>query len=347
MDPQRAASALDQHRQVAAGLRSLNHAKAIAAAGNADILRIMAGDLQENAGIRSALVGLAGRMLESRSEAETGRRAGRVANHRTHRGQAARMAVVSFDISEQRDIIARRAACVDAAEMAPEIADRVVVPPEFARVARVRIEREAVFAEYRRFRWQALRFGIDFHHCARLQLARFDVRLIERIDRQDRAGDGDGDLPAEKLPAKAPHVLDANARNRMSRAFERRDGVDLRGVRLPLQLDVDEKAVGAVTFGRRQRFARDGDQAAPQFSGTLRQQLFEPGAERRESLRGDDCHLIALKAGRRNAQRDAELHARVFVWRCVGAAGALHLPCGCKQALDVNADRRRGHETKV
>src|SRR5208283_3394211 len=70
VDTQRTTTALQQHLEVAAGLRCLHDAEAIGMAGHVDIHRIIAGDLQEYTGIRAAFVGLPGRMLEARSEAE-------------------------------------------------------------------------------------------------------------------------------------------------------------------------------------------------------------------------------------------------------------------------------------
>ena len=87
-------------------LRRLHHAEAVGMAGHVDIGGIVAGDLQEHAGIRAALVGLPGRMLEARPEAEAGGGAGLVADARAHRGQRLRVRFVALDIGQQRDIVA-------------------------------------------------------------------------------------------------------------------------------------------------------------------------------------------------------------------------------------------------
>ena len=75
-------------------------------AGHVDIGWIIAGDLQEDAGIRPALVGLSGRMLEARTEAEAGGGAGFVADPRAHPGQRLACDVVALDIGEQRHVVA-------------------------------------------------------------------------------------------------------------------------------------------------------------------------------------------------------------------------------------------------
>jgi hypothetical protein len=86
MDAQRAPAAFHQHLEIAARLRRLHHAEAVGMAGHVDIGRIIAGDLQEHAGIRAALVCLSSRMLETGSEAEAGCGMGPVANTRSRRG---------------------------------------------------------------------------------------------------------------------------------------------------------------------------------------------------------------------------------------------------------------------
>ena len=60
MDAQHTPAALDQHREIALRLRGLDHAEAVAMAGNIDVDRIVTSDLQEYAGIRPTLVGLPG-----------------------------------------------------------------------------------------------------------------------------------------------------------------------------------------------------------------------------------------------------------------------------------------------
>src|SRR5579859_3927260 len=72
MNAQRAPVALEQNVKVAAGLRVLHHAETGAMSGNGEVLAIIAGDLQKDAAIRAAFIGLAGRMQKSRSEFEAG-----------------------------------------------------------------------------------------------------------------------------------------------------------------------------------------------------------------------------------------------------------------------------------
>src|SRR5262249_19537982 len=62
--------ALHQHLEIAARLRGHDHAEAVLPAGDRDIGGGIAGDLQEYAAVRAALVGLAGRMQEAWAEPE-------------------------------------------------------------------------------------------------------------------------------------------------------------------------------------------------------------------------------------------------------------------------------------
>ena len=149
MDTQRAPTALHQHLEIAARLRRLHHAEAVGMAGHVDIGRIVAGDLQEHAGIRPAFVGLPGRMLEAGSEAEAGGGVGSVANARAHRGQRLRVRLVALNVGQQRHVVARLCAGVHAAKMALQIAGQRVVPTELGGVARIGVEGQAVLAEHR------------------------------------------------------------------------------------------------------------------------------------------------------------------------------------------------------
>src|SRR5207302_4530419 len=60
-------------------------------------------------------------------------------------------------------------------------------------------EGDAVGAEYRRLRRQGAAFVDRVGEVARRDLARLDVRLIERIDAEDRAGNRGRHFPTEEL----------------------------------------------------------------------------------------------------------------------------------------------------
>ena len=198
------------------------------------------------------------------------------------------------------------------------------MPAELGGVARIGIEGHAILAEYRRLFGQAMRLLVGLGQRARLVLARLDIRLVERVDADDRAGHGGGDLPAEEFLADVPDILHADPRDRMAGPLQRLHRLALRRIGLPVQLQVGEEPVAAVALGRGERLAGQRDQPAPLLARALRQKLLQPGAEIGDPRRGNDRHLVAAEARCRDAHGDAELHARIFRRRHVGAAGSLH-----------------------
>src|SRR5260370_18318277 len=81
--PQGAPAAFGKDLEIAARLRLLDDAKGIGLAGHRQIVGIVTGDLQEDAGVRPALIGLSRRVLEARPEADTRCRPRPVANDLT------------------------------------------------------------------------------------------------------------------------------------------------------------------------------------------------------------------------------------------------------------------------
>src|SRR5580704_14560801 len=122
MNAQRATAALHQSIEVTGGLRRLHHAKAVGMTRHVEIARIVAGDLQEDAGIRAALVSLSCRVLETRSKAKAGCRAGFVADTAPHPGQGLSMCLVALDVGEQRHVVARFCPAVHAGKMTLQMA---------------------------------------------------------------------------------------------------------------------------------------------------------------------------------------------------------------------------------
>src|SRR5260370_28470649 len=72
MDAQSATATLREHGKVSAGLRGFHHAKGVLLPGHQDVHGVVASDLQENAGVGPAFVGLSGGMKETRAKAEDG-----------------------------------------------------------------------------------------------------------------------------------------------------------------------------------------------------------------------------------------------------------------------------------
>ena len=122
-----------------------------------------------------------------------------------------------------------------------------------------------------------------------MTLAGFDVGLIERIDADDRAGNGRGDLPAEEFLADLVAIGDVDAHDGMTGPFERGDGVVLRGIGLGRQPHIDEQAVLAVDLGVPERLGVDWHEPLAELSGRLREKLLEPGAEIGDARRRHDA----------------------------------------------------------
>ena len=135
--------ALGQHLEIAARFRRLDDTESVFLVRHLEIGGVVAGDLQEHAGVRAALVGLPGRMQEARPEAEAGGDALAVADQDADVLQRVAMVLVAFDIGEQRAIVA----VPNAPEMRREIFDERAGLPEGLAVLLVGKEREARLLE--------------------------------------------------------------------------------------------------------------------------------------------------------------------------------------------------------
>src|SRR5271169_680422 len=103
--PQRAPASFGENVEITARLRRLDHAKGIGLSGHQHVLGVVAGDLQKDAAVGSALVGLSRRMLEARPEANAGRRLGPVADGAADMLDYIDMGWAAFDIGEQGRVI--------------------------------------------------------------------------------------------------------------------------------------------------------------------------------------------------------------------------------------------------
>ncbi len=98
--------ALGQHLEIATCFRRLDDTEGVFLVRYLEIGGIVAGDLQEHAGIRAAFVGLSRRMKEPRSKSEAGGDAFAVADQDADILKSVAMLLVAFDIGEERAIIA-------------------------------------------------------------------------------------------------------------------------------------------------------------------------------------------------------------------------------------------------
>src|SRR6202007_2186027 len=105
MDPQCPAVPLRENLKIAASLRGLYDPECVFLVGHWNIGGVIASDLQKYAGVRSALVGLACRMLEARSKFRASGNTLLVANRMTDRLQCRLMRIVHFNVGENREVI--------------------------------------------------------------------------------------------------------------------------------------------------------------------------------------------------------------------------------------------------
>jgi hypothetical protein len=115
--------AVGEDLEIPASLGRFHDAERIFLAGHGKIGSIVAGDLQEDAGIRAAFIGLPGGMEKSRAEAEAGGNTLLVANGVAKRLQLPFVRIVPLDVAKDGEIIAG----TDAAQMRAQIADKTSV----------------------------------------------------------------------------------------------------------------------------------------------------------------------------------------------------------------------------
>src|SRR6516165_3636842 len=105
MGAQHAAAALGQHLEIAAGLCPLDDLYGVLVARHREILDIVAGDLREDSRVRSSLVSLPGRVLETWTEAEARCHPLPVAHGETQRLKLFFMGRAHLDVGERREVV--------------------------------------------------------------------------------------------------------------------------------------------------------------------------------------------------------------------------------------------------
>ncbi len=128
------------------------------------------------------------------------------------------------------------------------------------------------------FRRQAARGFVFGGELAGFDFAGFDVRLIERIDADNGAGDGSGNFPAKEFLAERVDVRKGDANDGMTGFFESGDGGILGFVGFGGQAQIGEDTVVAVSLRLGKLFAIHGNDAPADFSGRFGDELLEPGA---------------------------------------------------------------------
>src|SRR5580765_1812512 len=105
MHPKGASSALSKYCEIAAGLCSLDNTERVFLVGDRQIDGVVAGDLQEDAGIGSAFVGLAGGVQKARTKSKN-RRDLLLVPHAVANGlQNSLVLGIHGDVAEQSEIV--------------------------------------------------------------------------------------------------------------------------------------------------------------------------------------------------------------------------------------------------
>ena len=215
MDAQSAAAAFGENGKVTAGLRGFHDAKRILLAGDRQILGILAGNLQEDAAVGAALVGLSGGMQKARAEAENGGDFFLVANGVANTLQKFVVCRIHSDVAEDAKIIAR-----------PKPQNMRLQNGNKSRAVHcgyiflVGEEFDAAgFEKWNFWRKASGRFVLAGQFFG-FDLAGFDVRLVEGVDANDLARDGRGDFPAEKFLAESISVRQSDSYDRMPGLFQ-------------------------------------------------------------------------------------------------------------------------------
>lgn len=106
VDPQRPASTFRQDLEVSPGLRRFDHAEGVLLPGHGEVGGIIAGDLQNDAAVRSTLVSLTRGMKEPRTKFEAGGHSLPVTQRQTQFLQKCFVLGIHLDVRQQGKVIA-------------------------------------------------------------------------------------------------------------------------------------------------------------------------------------------------------------------------------------------------
>ena len=168
-----------------------------------------------------------------------------VAHRKPHLLQHVDRGLVALDIGEQGNVIAVPATREMRLDPRTEIAIGAGLA-QFGGVVLVGIEIGFRRGHHRLLRRQRTRLFEGRSQFAGLDLGRLDIRLVERIDAEDRAGHSGCDLEAEELLADMVDRLQDDADHGMPGMFERGELLVMRGVVLALGAQIDEETIVAV-----------------------------------------------------------------------------------------------------
>ena len=117
------------------------------------------------------------------------------------------------------------------------------------------------------------------------------VGLVEHVDPQDRARDGDRILPAKEFGAETQRVIEFQRHHGVPGFAQGPEPCGIAVVAIG-EGEPDEEPVVAIDLGWSQRFVGHRHQPLPFFAGALRDQLFRPEAKTVQWRRREDRDLI-------------------------------------------------------
>src|ERR1700722_3054757 len=256
------------------------------------------------------------------------------------------MRVVAFDVGQQAEIISG----LQAIQMRFQVSDQTGTAADglLQRVGILGVGEkfDAIAFKERRLGGKRAGLFVLVGQLAGLDLAGFDVRLVEGVYADDRAGDRNRNLPAEELLAQIVFIGDGNAHHRLSGLFQR---VDIRvqlGVGAAVKAHVDEDSIVAIYTGRANRFAVHRNQAFAFFSGRFGDELLEPGAEIGNSGRSEQSYFVAAQS-LSGAENRAQDRARIFVRGDGCAAAHDHFFGAFEKFGDAHALNRGGNHAEI
>src|SRR5215468_8146240 len=124
MDSQGSAPAFRQNLKVSTRLCCFHDAERVLLAGNGQVVRVLASQLQKHSCVRASLVRLSGRVQEAWPEAETGRHMLFVADGMANGLQLLLVCIAHLDIADNRKVVPR----FQPPEMCLEVASQSLRP---------------------------------------------------------------------------------------------------------------------------------------------------------------------------------------------------------------------------
>src|SRR5579859_1500407 len=202
MDAQRAAVTFRENGKIAARLSGFYHAKSVSLTRNKEVHSIVASNLQENAGVGTALIGLSRGMKEARSKAQDGRDFFVVSHGKADGLEGFFIRFVHGEVAQHRKIITG----VDAREVFLQDGGERCTTLKNGDIRPTGVQFAAIAGEKRRFRGELAARFVFGSQLARFHLAGLDIGLIEGVDAKERAGYGCSDFPTEKFLAEVVDI---------------------------------------------------------------------------------------------------------------------------------------------